>query len=104
MKKFAVAAVASFGLLAGVAFADTVVTAKLAAPTTQTRVVASGAVWACEGDSCQARLTRKPSARTCMELAREVGQITAYGDLGEADIARCNTRAAAPATTTVAQR
>lgn len=102
--KIAFAAVAALGLLAGAAYAKTDVTAKLAAPQAEkTRVIAAGAVWMCEGDSCTAQLQRAPTARVCMELAREVGQITAFGALSAEDIARCNTRAAAPAATAVAQ-
>ena len=102
--KIAFAAVAALGLLGGVAYAKTAVTATLAAPTTQSSVIASGVVWTCAGDSCSAKLERAPSARVCMELAREVGQITAFGSLSAADVARCNTRAAAPAATAIAQR
>ncbi|MDX2233015.1 MAG: hypothetical protein NW200_00825 [Hyphomonadaceae bacterium] len=102
MTKTLFAAAAALGLFAGVALADTAVVAKLAAPTAEGRVIASGVVWQCAGDTCQARVTKKVSARVCMELAREVGQITSFGNLGEADIARCNSRAAAPATTAVA--
>lgn len=104
MTKTVFAAVAAFGMLAGVSFASNPTVAKLAAPTTESRVIAAGAVWACEGDTCQARLTKKVTARVCMELAREVGQVTAFGDLSEEDVARCNTRAAAAASTTVATR
>lgn len=104
-KKFAFAAVAAFGLAAGVAFADTAVTAKLAAPTQEAgRVIAGGAVWNCAGDTCTARLERKPSVRVCMELAREVGQVTALTQLTDEDVARCNARAGITvATTAVAQ-
>ncbi len=102
--KIAFAAVAALGMLAGVAYAKTAVTATLAAPYAQDQVIASGVVWTCAGDSCTAKLERAPTARVCMELAREVGQITAFGSLSAEDIARCNTRAAAPATTAVAQR
>lgn len=102
--KTVIAAVAAVGMFAGVSFASAPVVAKLAAPTTEARVIASGEVWLCEGDTCQARMSKKVTARVCMELAREVGQITAFGDLGEAELARCNTRAAATATTAVATR
>ena len=103
--KIAFAAVAALGLFSGAAYAKSVVTATLAAPVAErTQVIASGVVWTCAADSCQAKLDRAPTARVCMDLAREVGQIAAFGALTAEDVARCNTRAAAPPATAVAQR
>lgn len=105
MLKSTFAAILALGLMGGVALADQTVVARLATPKAEReRVIASGAAWTCVGDSCTATLTRKPSARACMELAQEVGQIVSFANLDETELARCNVRAAAPATTAVANR
>lgn len=99
--KIAFAAVAALGLLAGAAYAKTDVSAKLAvAQPAHSRVIASGVIWNCEGDSCTAKLERAPTARNCMDLAGKVGQVVSFGGLNEADLARCNARAAAVAPAT----
>ena len=103
--KFAAAAIAALALTGGVALAKTDVTAKIAAPQPErTRVIAAGVVWMCSGDTCTAKLPSQPNARICMALAREVGQVVAFSELKDEDLARCNTRAAAVATTAVATR
>lgn len=100
MLKSTIAAVLAVGL-AGVALADTVVTAKLAAPRGEReRVIAGGQVWLCSGDTCTANLTVKASPRTCQDLAREVGLVVAFGNLNEGQLARCNARVTAAAATT----
>lgn len=105
MLKSTLAAVLALGFVGGVALAGETVTAKLAAPALETgRVIADGTVWTCAGDSCTATLTRKVNARACSELAKEVGQVVQFGNLDETQLARCNTYAAAPATTAVANR
>ncbi len=103
--KFAVAAIAALCVSTG-AFAagKTYVTAKLATPVAErAQVIANGVVWTCEGDSCTAQFARAVTARVCGELAKEVGQITAIGDLSAEDLARCNLRAAAPEQTVFAR-
>lgn len=103
MLKSTFAAIVALGFVGGVALAGETVVAKLAAPAAETgRVIADGTVWTCAGDSCTATLTRKANARSCSELAKEVGQVVKFGDLDETALARCNVRAAAPATTAVA--
>ena len=102
--KIAFAAVAALGLLAGAAYAKTDVTAKIAtAQPAHSRVIASGVIWACEGDTCTAKLERAPTARNCIDLASKVGQVVSMGGLAETDLARCNTRAAITTNTAVAQ-
>jgi hypothetical protein len=105
MLKSTFAAIVALGFVGGVAFADQIVVAKLATPKAEReRVIASGEVWTCVGDSCTATVKRKVNARTCIALAAEVGQIVQFGALDEAELARCNLRAAAPAATAVATR
>jgi hypothetical protein len=107
MKKVIFAAVAVVAS-AGVAQAKEIVTAKLEAPVAaRTKVIAGNSVWTCEGDTCRAYVNRAINARTCGELAREVGRVSAFDaskrSLASEDLARCNTRAPL-ADTTVATR
>jgi hypothetical protein len=102
----ALLALSATALLTGVAIARTPVTVKLEAPVAEaTRVVANGAVWQCEGDTCTGVMTRAVNARTCGELAEKVGRIAAFaGDgrtvVGE-ELTRCNSKA--PQTYTAAR-
>lgn len=103
--KFAIAAIAALCVSTG-AFAagKTYVTAKLATPVAaKAQVIANSVVWTCEGDTCTAQFARAVTARVCGELAKEVGQVTAMGDLTTEDLARCNLRAAAPNATVFAK-
>lgn len=109
--KFAFAAVAAFGLLAGAAYARSTVTATIAAPVAQqTEIVASSAsagasVWSCTGDTCVAQLAGEPTARVCRALARKVGTVVTFANLSAEELARCNSGVAAATTSTaVAQR
>lgn len=67
---------------AGSALADDPITAKLQAPVAaKTKLIAGGAVFICEGDTC---LAAAPSSRTyasatCKELAKNVGAIASFG-------------------------
>ena len=78
------AACAAFATIsfAGVAMADDPITAKLQAPVAEkTKLIAGGAVFICEGDTC---LAAAPSSRTyasatCKELAKNVGAIASFG-------------------------
>jgi hypothetical protein len=103
--KFVVAAVAALCVSTGaLAAGKTLVSAKLATPVAEkAQVIANSVVWTCEGDTCTAQLTRALTARVCGELAKEVGQVTAMGDLSAEDLARCNQRAAAPNATVFAR-
>lgn len=69
-------------------------TAQLAQPADDTRAIAGGLVWACEGSTCVANKGTSRPARVCRGLAREVGEITEFRAKGEAleaeDLAKCN--------------
>lgn len=106
MKLRSIAAVAALsvslsGLMAGAAFAaDGPVTAKLNAPiAAKTKVVAGGAVFACEGDSCVATAapSRALTTASCKALVKEVGSVASFGgdvkSLGAEDLDRCNASA-----------
>ena len=85
------------------AFAATTLTATLQAPAAKARVVAGGAVWACEGTVCVA--TAAPdnvaSTKSCKELAKAVGTIVGYSSasfsLDAETLAKCNLSARAAA-------
>lgn len=98
MIRTALIATAAVALVSGVAFAKTPVTVKLEAPVAEaTRVIANGAVWQCEGDTCTGVMTRSVNARTCGEVAEQVGRVVSF--TGEdrtvtgADLDRCNAKA-----------
>jgi len=91
-----IAAVAS-AAFAGAAYARNteVFTVKLEAPAAQSRVIASNAIWNCDGDTCVARPSHTASVRECRQFVRESGaRVTAYGPesdpLSADEIARCN--------------
>lgn len=69
-------------------------TATLAAPTDETRAVASGVAWACKGTMCVANKGSSRPVRICRGLSREMGEIasfTAKGKELEAEkLAKCN--------------
>jgi hypothetical protein len=69
-------------------------TATLAQPADESRAIAGGVVWACEGNTCVANKGTSRPSRVCRGLAREFGEITAFTADGEAleekDLARCN--------------
>ena len=82
---------------AGAAYADGKVTATLKTPVpAKTRVMASGAIFYCEGTSCVASSTQPRTASTagCKGLVKEVGAVTAFGTVRKAisaeDLATCN--------------
>lgn len=96
LRMLAAAAVLSM-TFAGAAYADGKVTASLKAPlAAKTKVVAGGAVFACEGDSCVA--VKAPARATtvagCKALVKEVGALTAFSNGKRAiegeDLAACN--------------
>ena len=89
---------------AGAAMADDPITVKLTQPVAaKTKLIAGGAVFFCEGDTC---LAGAPSSRTyatatCKDLAKAVGPVVSFGgarrQLDEAKLGQCNA-AALPAT------
>lgn len=87
---------AAAGLVAAPALAGTLFTVKLAEPVDgRTDFVANKAVWICEGETCQAELSRKsPTVRSCKRVAREIGVLAAFesenGALEDEDLAKCN--------------
>ena len=95
MKSIVFAAVFSAGA-SGAAFArDEILTARLAQPAEQSRVIADNAVWNCEADTCVARSRHAATVRTCRQFVREAGiPVTAYGpenaQLSEEELASCN--------------
>lgn len=68
--------------------------AELAAPAAETRTVAGGVAWFCEGATCRAGKGTSRPLRICRGLAREFGEVANFSANGEtlADekLARCN--------------
>ncbi|MDP3852685.1 hypothetical protein [Phenylobacterium sp.] len=86
------------------AMAGDPITAKLQAPlAAKTKVIAGGAVFLCEGDTCVAAApsSRTYATSTCKDLAKELGAVAAFGgerkQLDDAKLGACNV-AALPAT------
>jgi len=97
MKLKTLTAVAVLALCAASsALAATTLTATLPAPATKARVIAGGAVWACEGTVCVA--TAAPdnvaSTKSCKDLAKAVGPVVGYASasfsLDAENLAKCN--------------
>ena len=69
-------------------------TAELAQPTGETRVIAGGVVFRCEGTVCTGPRSGDRPMRVCSDLRREVGTITSFTARGEAlsadRLATCN--------------
>lgn len=96
-------------LVAGIAFAMTATAAlaaynnvvvKLKTPVAEASdsVIALGAVWNCNGDTCTTVLDRKtPQVRDCRQIARTLGPVASYTvgatSLDEAGIQACNSAA-----------
>lgn len=63
------------------------------APEARTAVIRS-APWTCEGDSCATNSARSRPANVCPQVARELGQVTAFTVDGEPisdeELSRCN--------------
>ena len=68
--------------------------AELAAPASESRTVAGGVAWFCEGTTCRAAKGDSSSLRICRGLQRDFGEVvsfTAKGEtLAEDKLARCN--------------
>ncbi len=95
MLRFASVAVVST-LIAFPALASTPFTASLKTPKTEKeRVTAYDVVWICEADTCEASLNRSTATvRVCKKVAKEVGELTAFGSeddkLDADELAKCN--------------
>lgn len=98
-RTFATAAVLAT-CFAGAAFArDTVVTASVATPFADARVVADSAVWNCAEGACRAVPQHAVSVHGCRDFARRShARVTAYGSqdrqLSADELARCNSEQA----------
>lgn len=69
-------------------------TATLAETAEDSRAVAGGVAWTCQGTTCVANKGTSRPSRVCRGLAKEVGTITAFVADGEAlaedELASCN--------------
>ena len=69
-------------------------TAELAAPASESRTVATGVAWFCEGTDCRAGKGTSRPLRICRGLNREFGEIVSFSadgkELDEAKLAKCN--------------
>lgn len=69
-------------------------TAELAAPAKESRTVAGGVAWFCEGTTCRAAKGNSRPLRMCRSLFREFGEVTSFAAHGKAltedKLARCN--------------
>ena len=95
LRSLTIAAIAATA--AAPALAGTVFTATLETPVAEReRLVASKALWTCEGETCTAELKRKTvTVRACKRLAKEIGTLADFSNgeesLDETDLASCNT-------------
>ncbi len=88
----------SFGVATGAspanAAAPAYYTATLTAPAGETRAVAGGVAWACEGTTCVAGKASARPLRICRGLNRKFGEIAAFKvngeDLAADELAKCN--------------
>lgn len=73
---------------------NTYYVAELAAPASDSRAVAGGVAWFCEGTTCKGTKGNSRPLRICRGLAREFGEITSFTAKGEAlaedKLAECN--------------
>lgn len=71
-------------------------TASLSQPAEDSRVVAGGVAWLCEGTTCIANKGTSRPVRVCRGLARKIGEITSFSTKGESlaqdQLAECNGR------------
>lgn len=69
-------------------------TAELATPAKDTKMIANGVVWQCEGTRCIAAKSNSRPSMVCERLTREAGEVTKFtakGDaLDEKALAKCN--------------
>jgi hypothetical protein len=100
-------AFASFVLIAAMAMPaaarERTFVAQLTTPVAERfQVVAEGAIWTCQGETCRAEVSQPATPFGCRTLVREVGAVLSYGSetrpMSEARLAACNA-AAQPAET-----
>lgn len=69
-------------------------TAELATPASESRMIANGLVWECEGTRCVAAKGKSRPIVTCTRLSREAGEVTKFTAKGAAladdKLAKCN--------------
>lgn len=69
-------------------------TATLAAPASESRFVAGGVAWTCEGTTCVAGKASARPLRICRGLSRKSGEIANFKVLGQPieaeELAKCN--------------
>lgn len=69
-------------------------TATLAAPAGETRAVAGGVAWACEGQTCVANKSPARPLRICRGLNRKFGEVATFKvegeEIGTDELAKCN--------------
>ncbi len=69
-------------------------TATLSAPAGETRAVAGGVAWACEGSTCVANKAGARPLRICRGLNRKFGEIATFKvdgeDMAAEELAKCN--------------
>lgn len=100
LRMLAAAAIISMTFATAATAADAKLTVSLKAPVAaKTKIVAGGAVFSCEGDTCVAFAApaRATTVAGCKALVKEVGEVTAYTNgkraLEGEDLAACNTAA-----------
>jgi hypothetical protein len=68
--------------------------ATLAAPAAESRFVAGGVAWTCEGTTCVANKAAARPLRICRGLNRKSGEIVSFKMLGQSmeaeELAKCN--------------
>lgn len=68
--------------------------AELAAPASESRTVAGGVAWFCEGTTCRAAKGSSRPLRICRGLQREFGEVVSFETKGEElaaeRLAKCN--------------
>ena len=68
--------------------------AELAAPASESRTVAGGVAWFCEGTTCRAAKGTSRPLRICRGLQREFGEVVSFEtkgeELTESRLAKCN--------------
>lgn len=94
MKLQVLAAAAALSMIfAGASVAaDGKIVATLKTPVaSKTKIVAAGAVFSCEGDTCIALVapSRTNTSKGCKALSKEVGPIASFGSLASDDLAKC---------------
>lgn len=97
MLKLTLAVAVALGL-SSAAFAETPITATLAAPVAKpTELLANDTLWTCVDKACVVKTKGADSDSwlECRKFVKQAGRVTAYGTLDDSKIAMCN--AGAPA-------